>query len=179
MHTNIRESSIHRIAFKIFVSIIFSIFIQSIAVADDDDKFGRKVAGTWLLDPGSDFQVLMNIHADGTLIWSNSVEYDPAFPNGAVFGVWSRTGKREITTTELGFLYDANGVHIITGRVQEVFSFDKKFQSFTGEFTEDLFDAKQNPIDPLEEPLFTFGGEGIQGFRLISLAARDFEEDDD
>ena len=130
----------------------------------------RKVAGTWLFDPASDFQVLMNINADGRLIWSNSVEYNPAFPNGAVFGVWTRTGKREITTSELGFLYDANGVHVFTGRVRQVFRFDREFQSISAEFTEDIFTPDQDPTDPSEVPLFTFGGDGIVARRLPAPA---------
>lgn len=177
MPAHFRETPFHHVAVSTIASIVLCLTVSQTAAADDD-SFANKIAGTWLLDPGSEFQVLMNIHADGTLIWSNSVEYFPAFPNGAVFGVWKRTGKREITTAELGFLYDENGVHIITGKVEQVFTFDKKFQSLTGQFTEDLFDAAQNPIDPSEDPFFTFGGDGIQGLRLVNLAEGDFEDDD-
>ena len=173
---------------RAFVNTYCSIFLISLicfclpsvsAAGDGDSSLAKKVSGTWLFEPGSEFQILMNINADGTLIWSNSVEYNPAFPNGAVFGVWKRTGKRQITTTELGFLYDEEGVHILTGRVKQVFDFDKDFQSLSAEFIEDIFTPNQDPTNFDEEPIFSFGGEGIIAKRLNNLAGGRHDEDDD
>jgi hypothetical protein len=121
---------------------------------DGNRDFARRVTGTWLGRIGDEFQLLRNINEDGTMVWSNNFEYRN--PDGAVFGVWTQTGKREMTSRQLGYLYDSDGVHFATGRVTEVTTFDDDYQTFASEGTEEVFYPDQDPTDPDEEPFFTF-----------------------
>ena len=118
--------------------------------------FAKSVKGTWLDAPGEAFQSLRNINKDGTVIWSHNLEY--ANPDGAVFGVWKRTGRCEMTSRQLGFLYDADGVHSATGRLTEVTTFSADFQTSKTVSLEELFEPDQDPTDPDEEPVSSFRG---------------------
>ncbi len=124
--------------------------------------FGRKIAGTWI-EPGDGFSVAMNIRADGTMTWWGSFFFGDGtgdFFNGVVLGTWKKTGQREITTIELGHLNNGDGSFFASGRVQEVFTFDPEFESFTYEGIEDLFAPDQDPTDPDAVPFFSFGFAG-------------------
>ena len=123
-------------------------------VQESNGGFGRRVKGTWLDDPTAAFKSLRNIHEDGTLIWSHNFEY--ANPDGAVFGVWTQTGPRELTSRQLGFIYDNDAVHVFTGRITEVTTFDADFQTSESVGMEEIFNADQDPTDPDEEPIFSF-----------------------
>ena len=125
-----------------------------VAQSGGTSGLGKRVKGTWLDDPGAAFQSLRNIHEDGTLIWSHNFEY--ANPDGAVFGVWKRTGTRELTSRQVGFIYDDDGVHVFTGRITEVTTFDADFQTSESVGMEEIFNADQDPTDPDEEPIFSF-----------------------
>jgi hypothetical protein len=124
--------------------------------------FGRQIAGTWI-EPGDGFSTAMNIRADGTMTWWGSWFFGDGtgdFFNGIVLGTWKKTGQREITTIELGHLNNGDGSFFASGRVQEVFTFDPEFESFTYEGIEDLFAPDQDPTDPDAEPFFSFGFAG-------------------
>lgn len=118
-----------------------------------DTLFPKAVAGT---SDGLVFggQVLMNILGDGTLDWFGSWFFGNgtgSFLGGPVFGSWKRSGRLEITTIELGFLFDGEGVFESVGRVTQKITFSEDFQSFTVEGLEELFLPEQDPTDPSEE----------------------------
>ncbi len=131
---------------------------------DDDDwnrsrGLARKIAGTWLewFDGG---QTMFNIRADGTLDWFGSWFFgngSEAYYDGPVYCSWKQTGRREITTIEVGFLFNGDGSFYGTGRVIEVFTFDGDFQSFSYVGTEDIFLPDQDPADPDAVPDQSFG----------------------
>lgn len=123
--------------------------------------FARNMAGTWHRSSPSGVQFLQNIHADGTLLWSHNFEYGGGFGtflDGAVYGTWQQTGRHQMRSVELGFLYDGDGVHELTGRVSITYTFSPDYSSYTAEFWEDVFTPDQDPTDPNEEPEFSFGG---------------------
>ena len=80
--------------------------------------------------------------------------------NGSVLGSWKQTGARELTTIELGYLFNGDGSFFATGRVAEVFTFTPDFQTISYSFVEDLFAPDQDPTDPDAEPFDSFGGSG-------------------
>ena len=142
-------------------------------------QFGRRIAGTWI-EPGDGFSTAINIRADGTMTWWGSWFFGDGtgqFFNGPVFGTWVRTGEFEITTIELGHLNNGDGSFFASGRVQQVFTFDPKLQSFTYEGFEDLFAPDQDPTDPNEVPFDSFEFAGGPVNRLNFMPGRDLTSD--
>lgn len=124
--------------------------------------FARKVAGTYA-EVGPGYSLTINIRADGTLMWNASWFFGDGtgdYYNGSVLGSWKQTGARELTTIELGYLFNGDGSFFATGRVAEVFTFTPDFQTISYSFVEDLFAPDQDPTDPDAEPFDSFGGSG-------------------
>ena len=126
--------------------------------------FARSVAGTWVewFEGG---QTMFNIRADGTHDWFGSWFFGDGTENyydGPVYCSWRQTGPREITTIEVGFLFNGDGSFFGTGRVIQVITFDQDFQSFSYMGTEDVFLPDQDPADPNAVPFvsFSFGPFG-------------------
>jgi hypothetical protein len=123
-----------------------------------DTEFLEGVTGSWngLVLGG---QLMMNIRADGTLDWYGSWFFGNGtgrFLDGPVYGTWWRTGDRQITTIEIGYLFDGEGVFDAIGRVTQKITFSEDFSSFESEGFEELFLPEQNPADPTEDPYFSF-----------------------
>ena len=78
----------------------------------------------------------------------------------------------------MGFIYDDDGVHVFTGRITEVTTFDADFQTSESVGMEDVFEADQDPTDPDEEPLFSFEFT-FTSSRLSPPDAGDDDDDDD
>ncbi len=124
--------------------------------------FARKVTGTWV-EWWETGQTHMSISADGTMEWFGSWFFGDGsgnFLDGPVYGTWRQTGPRELTTTEVGLLFNGDGSFYATGRVVEVFTFDEDFQSFSYAGSEDIFLPDQNPTDPDAVPDESFGFAG-------------------
>ena len=143
--------------------------------------FGRRIAGTWV-EAGDGFSATINIRADGTMTWWGSWFFGDGtgqFFNGPVFVTWKRTGMREITTTELGYLNNGDGSFFASGRLQEVFSFDRELESFDYAGVEELFAPGQDPTDPDAVPFDSFGFAGGPIKRLGFIPAIGDDDDDD
>lgn len=141
--------------------------------------FGRQIAGTWV-ETGDGFSTIINVRADGTLSWWGSWFFGDGtgeFLDGPVFGTWKRTGVREISTIELGHLNNGDGSFFASGRVQQVFTFDREFESFNYEGFEDLFAPGQDPTDPDEVPFDSFGFAGGPIERLDLMSPNDSRDD--
>lgn len=124
--------------------------------------FGHLIAGTYA-EVGPGYSFTMNIRADGTLEWFASWFFGDgtgAYYNGPVLGSWKRTGPLEITTIELGYLFNGDGSFFATGRVNEVFTFSPNLQVITYSGVEDLFAPDQDPTNPDAEPFDSFGFAG-------------------
>jgi hypothetical protein len=143
-----------------------SVPARSAVAADDPSRdavhgtfgLGQRIAGTyvWFVDGA---QQHMNIRADGTLDWYGSWFFGDgtgAFLDAPVYGTWSATGAREITTVEIGMLYDGDGVFEATGRVFQVFSFSPDYQTIDIAGYEEILLPDQNPTDPDAEIVDSF-----------------------
>lgn len=125
--------------------------------------FAQRVTGTWIeFDPP--YSILMNIRGDGTMDWFGSWFFGNGtrdFYDGPVYGSWRQTGPRELTTVEVGHLFNGDGSFFATGRVRQVFAFSPDLQTITGiRWEEDLFDPYQDPTDPNAIPFDSFSGTG-------------------
>lgn len=130
--------------------------------APTNPVFARKVSGTWC-EPGQGYSTILNLSADGTMGWYGSWFFGDGsgqFYDGPVYGTWEQTGPLELTTVELGHLFNADGSYFAVGRVVQVFTFSPDFESFTYEGYEDLFGPDQDPTDPDEEPFDSFDFAG-------------------
>jgi hypothetical protein len=110
----------------------------------------RKTSGDL---PG--YQELQQINADGTIKWSNNVEYGygtGSFLHGAVYGTWEQSGRREMHSVEIGVIYDGDGNHTETGRVSVAYSFSPDFSTYTAEFIEEFFRPTRIPPIPMKSP---------------------------
>lgn len=129
--------------------------------------FARTIAGTWWVDAGNTDSFILNIHADGTLTWNSNWQFGWGTGerfDSAVYGVWTQTGPRQITTRELGFVFDGDGLHWYTGRVTVVYEFGSDFQTTAATYEEEVFWPDQNPI--FDEPFFSWDGNLGTGYRL-------------
>lgn len=125
--------------------------------------FAQRIAGTYV-EVQPPYSTLMNIRADGTLDWFGSWFFGDGtgeYYDGPVYGSWKQTGPRQITTIELGHLFDGDGAFWATGKVRQVFTWSPDLQTITHiDWEEDLFDPTQNPTDPNAAPFFSFAGTG-------------------
>ena len=128
----------------------------------EDLAFARRVAGTYLLQNAGGKRTLVTFTADGGFIVSQEDEYfGGTAPDGEVVkfigqghGSWRRTDDREVTTVNLHFLADAAGVTKFIWKITAVRSFDDTFGEVTNEWTLDVYRGDQDPLDPLEVPVF-------------------------
>ena len=134
---------------------------------DDDDNglgFGKKIAGAWLGTGEWAFDFDCDGIADGDPIpfpydsqsFTASGLYivtNPTDPNLA-HGAWKKTGTREVTTNNIVYFNDADGVLQYVMRIPGVFTFDSGFKTATSTYTGIGYFASQDPLDPTEVPLW-------------------------
>ena len=129
----------------------------------NNPAFARAIAGTYV-EATPPYSTLYNFRADGTMDWFGSWFFGDGtetFLDGPVYGSWQQTGPHEITTLEVGHLFDGAGTFDATGRVRQVFTFAPDLGSITNySYAEDLFDPNQDPTDPTAVPFFSFSGSG-------------------
>jgi len=106
----------------------------------DDFGFGRRVAGTFLGElflEGEElsfFHFVLTLHADGTVESSDSGDNLLGFESPS-FGVWRRTGRRQVTIRQIYLRYDGYGNLVLFGRDTLVADLDERLASATGTAT--------------------------------------------
>ena len=129
-------------------------------------RFADRIAGVYM-QPGT-FPAQYVIFPNGTIVWWGSWFFGfgtENFFNGPVYGTWERTGRREIRTTEMGFLHDATGALTSIGVVFQTIKFSKKLDSFEYTGFESLYGPEQDVTDPEVEPSqggFSFSGGPVK-----------------
>lgn len=146
-----------------------------IGLPDDDEGddsglgFGKKIAGAWLGTGEWAFDFDCDGIADTE---ANPVTYDsqsftasglyivtnPTDPNLA-HGAWEKTGQREVTTNNIVYFNDADGVLEYVMRIPGVFTFDSEYKTATSTYTGIGYFAAQDPLDPTEPPLWCTVGQ--------------------
>ena len=141
-----------------------------------DGAFGRKVAGTYLVDFAQPTptggvlsgQSFVTLGADGTYVSETTIDFGvdhpPRFKSGK-HGTWKRTGQYELSLTRLGFDFGetedspvpAFGLeNRTTGtiRVSGTIRFDRGYESFSESSSVEIFLAAdgEDPLDPKAVP---------------------------
>ena len=144
---------------------------------DRDGDFGKKVAGSYLVEEeewptGSSDTLsgegLVTFGADGTFLGEFTLDFGADHPSrfkSGKHGTWRQTGPRELTLTLLGFDYgqeEDNPAPVfgpenrVTGtiRIINTISFDEDFEKFSEEGSVEIFLAvdRADPLDPNAKP---------------------------
>lgn len=176
--TSMRTLTAKRLAVGILGALVVSLtgpLALGPALADGGGDFAANVNGTWITDPlpKPDWapygqQILMTIHADGTLQTSWSFEWGPygLYGNSLLHGSWIQTGPLEMASRELCFVLTQNGEPDFVARFSNVYTFSTDFQTFTLDFLEEWFLLDQDPTDPDQEPVTTFAFPTFYGKKL-------------
>lgn len=132
------------------------------------DTIGRKFAGTYLWVEDGFSQRIVTLNKDGTFASVSQAASTFGFTDG--LGSAKRTGKREVTATQIDFNFDEEGSP--TGVTRVVFSMvfgDKekgRFQSVHGSLLGETFGPDENPLEPEGAPTssfnFTFTGQRVK-----------------
>jgi len=133
-------------------------------------NFDKRVAGTYLVREGLDqseiFYRLITLTADGNWFSIDAQEQSFGFTNQQ--GVWTRSGKDEITATVIDFNISPGGLPTGVARTRFVMTFSKDLQTVTGSFFGEVFALDQDPLDPSEVPIDSFEST-FQGSRVNVL----------
>jgi len=146
------------VAFLAIVSaiLLFGLLFPLSSMAGDRIK--REFAGTYLWVEDGGFQRVVTITRDGT--FSSVSQAGPTFGFSDGLGSAKRTGKREVTATQIDFNFDAEGNITGVTRVVFVMEFEDKergrFQVVYGSLVGETFPPEENPLDPAGAPTGTF-----------------------
>ena len=138
-------------------------------------RFADRIAGVYM-QPGA-VPAQYVIFPNGTIVWWGSWFFGfgtENFLNGPVFGTWERSGRREIRTTEMGFLHDGTGALTSIGVVFQTIKFSKNFASFEYSGFESLYGPDQDVTDPEVVPSqggFSFSGGPVKRLGIRAAPA--------
>ena len=129
----------------------------------------KKASGSFLLIQSDGFRQLLTLTTRGTAFSQNSGQRSFPEPFGDQQGTWKRTGNREIRIVTLDFTLDPQ-TDGFTGYGRSTFtaSFSQDFKEITGEVFVEIFTSEQNPLDPNEVPVNTFGPVTFEGNRITA-----------
>ena len=130
----------------------------------NEGNFAQQIAGVYLIrhltDEGTPTSFrLISLTAEGNWASTHSGQHDTFGPArfSDQYGVWARSGWREITAEVIDFNLDAaTGAHTDIVRVRYVVQFSKDFQSITGTQRGRGFPLDQDPFDPEAVPAIEF-----------------------
>lgn len=138
--------------------------------------FGMRFAGVYLTEVEADpdtaflpFTELITFHADGTLITAGEDDFgtgDIAARGfqGPEHGVWRRSGPRQVASTTLENVYDANGALQVTLKIRSRIDVPRDFESLSGRAEVDVFVPGQDPLAdaPVATVVALFTGRRLQ-----------------
>jgi hypothetical protein len=150
-----------------------------------EDSFARKVAGTYmddgqLLGGAITWVGAQTLGADGTVVTTNTNCCGAANNlQSPGFGVWERTGPRQVTITALIFIQDYLGdefcpmdcrndvppLNQLIGKPTIVLDFDQHFETATGVINTELFFIDQDPLT--DAPFACL--QGTDDFRRLNV----------
>jgi hypothetical protein len=141
-----------------FVVAVTLLSLGNPGSAEAGQGIGKKMAGTYLWVEDGDSQRVVTIARGGTFSSVSQAASEYGFTDG--LGSAKRTGRNEITASQIDFNYDADGVP--TGVTRVIFSMtfsDKEegqFQAVAGSLLGKTYEVEDNPLDPSAEPRSTF-----------------------
>lgn len=150
--------------------VLFGGIGLQVAIAQDSDDFGRRVAGLYFVTETTTGVVhLISLHADGNFQGISSEQEGgvPEFnPFSDQVGTWIQTGPREITAKVIDITYNRNPMTLFGfGVVRYVLTFDEDFNTVTGPLEGGVIGPDGDPNDLQAEFLFTFAAP-LEGARV-------------
>lgn len=153
------------IALGVLIPVAFGLILPTQAHAG----LRKKAVGSYLLRQSDGFQQILTLTTRGTALSQNSGQMEGPDTFGDQQGAWKHTGKREITIKTLDFTYEPNtGAFSGYGRSTFTGTFSKDFDEITGEVFVEIFSSDQDPLDPDEVPIDTFGPVTFEGKRITA-----------
>jgi len=129
----------------------------------------KKAPGSYLLIQSDGFQQLLTLTTRGTAYSQNSSQREGSNPFGDQQGAWKHTGNKEIRIKTLDFTLDPEtGGFTGYGLSTFTVTFSKDFYEITGEVFVEIFSSEQDPLNPNEEPINTFGPVTFEGRRITA-----------
>ena len=135
-------------------------------------KLGNLIAGTYLLresvkDDDRVFLRLVTVMADGTWLSSHARQHSQEFGFTNQQGGWHATGTHEITAKGIDFNYHpVGGDPTSVNRIGFIMRLSTDFREVRGEMYGERYHLSQNPLNPDEIPIATFGGS-FTGRRIM------------
>jgi len=141
------------------IAAMMLVGMASPAPAAAGNKIGQKTAGTYLWVEDGSSQRVVTIARDGGFTSVRQTASEFGFTDG--LGSARRTGKNEVTATQIDFNFATDGTPTAVTRVVFTMTFaDKekgKFQTVSGSVLGESFDPDENPLEPSGPPTSTFG----------------------
>ena len=135
-------------------------------------NLGKQIAGTYLLresvpDDDRVFLRLVTVMADGTWLSSHARQHSQEFGFTNQQGGWHATGTHEMTAKGIDFNYHpVGGDPTSVNRIGFIMRLSKDFREVRGEMYGERYHLSQNPLNPDEIPIATFGGS-FTGRRIM------------
>ena len=172
----------HRHIFRMLGAAALLVFTAAAADSPATGIRWGQFWGTWVWQtqvvPGVAFPTLITFNIDGTITGADS----GGMTEGALHGVWERTGFQSLGGTTLYFMFDAqSGVVMAFARTRSSLNFSKDFNQFQGTmFLETLAcpagpPSCPDPLDPTAQwvawPGMPADGFPVSGARLQRVPA--------
>ncbi len=155
---------------KWLMSAVCLVLAAGLSTAQANDRAAIAVEGAYLLIQDNDFHRVLSFTRGGTVSEVGSGEQHNSYTSG--LGTWEQTGPNEVVARIIDFNFDRDS-GAPTGSSMNVYTItfegleQGRFDRFSGSFSGQQFAFGQNPLDPTEPPVRSFGrdftGQRIPG----------------
>ena len=155
---------------KWLLSVVCLVLATELATARADDRMAIAVEGAYLLIQENDSQRVLSFTRGGTVSEVGSGEQRRGYTSG--LGTWEQTGPNQVVARIIDFNFDLDsGAPTGTALIVYTLTFEGleqgRFQRFSGSFSGQQFALGQNPLNPTEPAVRSFGraftGQRIPG----------------
>lgn len=156
---------------KTIASILCVVVVAlTAAAAGATDRLAIAVEGSYLLLQDDNYQRILTFDRGGNV--SQVSDQQPLLGFTVGQGAWEQTGPDSVTAKVVDFAYDPKDGHLI-GPSVIVYSLtfgdqaSGAYQTVTGSYAGEQYAEGQNPLDPTDPPISTFGIE-FKGQRITA-----------
>ena len=155
---------------KWLISVVCLVLATGLTTARADDRMAIAVEGAYLLAFENDFRRVLSFTRGGTVSEVGSGEQHRSYTSG--LGAWEQTGPNQVVARIVDFNFDRDsGAPTGTGLKVYTLTFEGlengRFEGLSGSFSGQQFAFGQDPLNPTEPPVRSFGraftGQRIPG----------------
>lgn len=144
--------------FAVFASFVIALVGAGYVAADESSEV--PFVGAYLLIQDDQFQRILTLHSDGTVSQTSDQEPLLGFTSGQ--GTWKAIGPVSVRARVIDFAYETGGSKpigpaLITYDLAFSNLVSGRYQSVSGIYAGEQFNAGQDPLSPSEPPIQTFG----------------------